>query len=1153
MTATDKKPRRGRQRGPAPKGGPLRLVGRCGIAFAGLAALCLVAVAGLYLKLATGPIGLGAYSTRVETALAARLGPGWRVSVQDTALELLGLKPAIRTSGLEIRNSVGITVVRAPYAVVSLNPLALLVGDVSPREIELRGLHLRGVVAQDGSLSFSTPVDTPAVAPPPLPAGDGSGTIPPTQLAADEKPPSVVSAAASSLLRPLVSPSGVIGGLDRAKLVDARLTLVGADGRERAAFDGVDAAIEKDEHGDPRIKIEHSGPKRARRVAGRVIGAKGHATTIEAHGVAVADLLLLGGLSNVPVTSDIKFDGSLAAFFAKDRLARLEARLAGSRGSIARKQGAPLRLDGASAEIAWDEPTGSLALSSFRLRSEGTQIDLQGRLAADDRGGWRLSVDGRDLTVADLDPGRPPFRLASLDAGARLADGRLELERLAVRGDGLTLDMAGSFAPGSSGEVFSGDLQATNSDARKLVRIWPDFLNPPLRAYFAARLIGGTVEALHMRTSLDPTDFKAVFTDDPMSDRSIEFTFATTGIGLNVVDGLPPLANLAVQGRTTGHTATMTAAGGSIDMPDGRKLAFTDATYSHPSLDKPGTPARIGFRVRGGFDALASFLQSPLIREAGVPELDPAGVRGAVDVRATLPLVPGSIPPLAQLGIELTGTLSDVSADKLPARERLEAGQFAILQDASGFGIKGEAKLSGSPATFDLRVPRTGPGELTISAMLDDAARTRRSLPVAPALSGPVGVKVSVPLGAKAVPRVEADLSRAAIDGLIPGWQKPAGKPGRIAFTVGEGSATELRDFSVDSGSVQMRGNVVLSAAGGLDRAEFSSFRMSPGDEMRTQLDRVGSGYRVALRGNNADARPLLKWLNAAQGRASGKDGQDTDIDVAVAILSGFNDEAMTGVTAKASSRGGELRSLQFGGKFRGAAVEATLAKRDAGAPVLSVRSWDAGATLRFLDLYRRMNGGRLALEGRVGEGVQQGQITIDDFGLRDEPALRRIVAQSQQGPGGQQDDRGPAPVSRQDADQVLFTRLTTSFRRAGTRMDYTDAVIYGTQVGFNLSGWVDTARDRLDVNGTFVPAYLVNNAFSQLPVVGLILGGGRTEGLIAVDFRVAGALSGPTVTVNPLTVVAPGILRKLFGWMMPEGQAEPAADARVAPRRRAR
>lgn len=1147
MTATDKLPP-ARKGSAATRRGALRIAGRCGIAATALAVFFLVAVSGLYLKLASGPIDLGGYVARVETSLASRLGPGWHVSIRETALELRGLKPAIRTNGLEIRNSHGVAVVRAPYAVVSLNPLSLLVGDFSPREIELRDLHLRGVIAADGSLSFSTPVDPASEAPPAAEAPAPTG-----QAAAERLPPSIVSTAAMSLLRPLVSPSGVIGALDRAVLVDAGLTLVGPDGRERVAFDGVDAVFEKVEGSDRRFEIELRGQHGAWRAAGRVSGAKGHASLIEAHGVPVADLMLLGGLSKAPASSNVKLSGSLSAFFAHDRLARLQARLGASPGRIERKNRSPVHLDDASVDLVWDEAGRNLDIASLGFRSEGTQVALKGRLGADAKGDWRLALDGRDAMVADLDPARPPFRLASIQARAQIEEGRIGLDSLTIRGDEVELAMSGVFTPGNADQVFSGQLEAANTDARKLVRLWPDSLNPGLRAYLAARLAGGTVRSLRLRSRLDQKDFKTVFNDDPMSDGALDLTFTTSETRLDVVDGLPPLTGLAVQGHITGVTASLDAAG-AIEMADGRRLSFTEASYVHPSLDRKGSPARIGFRILGGADALASLARSPLIREAGVPDLDPATLRGAVDIKATLPLVPGAIPPLRDLGIAFSGTFSDISADKLPGHERLEGGQFSVLQDASGFSAKGEGKIGGAPASFALRAPQAGGGELTVNAVLDEAGRARRSLPVAPALAGPVGVKVSVPLGPKPVPRVELDLSRAAIDGLVPGWQKPAGKPGRAAFTLADTGSTELHDLAVDAGSVQMKGSLVLSPAGGIERADLSSFRLSPGDDMRVQLERAGSGYRVAIRGGNADARPLLKWLGAPSARGGARESHDSDIDLSVSILSGFNDEAMTSVAAKASTRGGELRSLQFGGKFRSAAVEASVAKRDGGAPILSLRAWDAGAILRFLDFYRRMVGGRLGLEARLAEGGQQGQITIEDFALRAEPALRRIVSQSQQGGGGGE-ERGLAPVARQDVDQVLFTRLTTSFRRVGTRMEYTDAVIYGTQVGFNLSGWVDTARDRLDINGTFVPAYLVNNAFSQLPVVGLILGGGRTEGLIAVDFRVSGALSGPAVTVNPLTAVAPGILRKLFGWMMPDGQAVPevAAEQRPPARRRTR
>ena len=40
-------------------------------------------------------------------------------------------------------------------------------------------------------------------------------------------------------------------------------------------------------------------------------------------------------------------------------------------------------------------------------------------------------------------------------------------------------------------------------------------------------------------------------------------------------------------------------------------------------------------------------------------------------------------------------------------------------------------------------------------------------------------------------------------------------------------------------------------------------------------------------------------------------------------------------------------------------------------------------------------------------------------------------------------------------------------------------------QVGFTLGGYIDYARDRMDISGTFVPAYGLNNAFAQVPLFG--------------------------------------------------------------------
>jgi hypothetical protein len=114
--------------------------------------------------------------------------------------------------------------------------------------------------------------------------------------------------------------------------------------------------------------------------------------------------------------------------------------------------------------------------------------------------------------------------------------------------------------------------------------------------------------------------------------------------------------------------------------------------------------------------------------------------------------------------------------------------------------------------------------------------------------------------------------------------------------------------------------------------------------------------------------------------------------------------------------------------------------------------------------------------------------------------------------------------------NEVAFTKGRVDFTRTSGRIDFKDAAIWGQSIGFTLGGYLDYARDRADITGTFVPAYGLNNAFAQVPIFGPLLGGGQYEGLFAVNFRLTGQASAPALAVNPLSAVAPGFLRKLFG-----------------------
>jgi hypothetical protein len=66
-------------------------------------------------------------------------------------------------------------------------------------------------------------------------------------------------------------------------------------------------------------------------------------------------------------------------------------------------------------------------------------------------------------------------------------------------------------------------------------------------------------------------------------------------------------------------------------------------------------------------------------------------------------------------------------------------------------------------------------------------------------------------------------------------------------------------------------------------------------------------------------------------------------------------------------------------------------------------------------------------------------------------------------------------------------------------------------------------------MRGTLVPLYGLNNMFGQIPIVGLFLGGGSNEGMFGITYEVSGPTSNPRTMVNPISAIAPGVLRKFF------------------------
>jgi hypothetical protein len=115
------------------------------------------------------------------------------------------------------------------------------------------------------------------------------------------------------------------------------------------------------------------------------------------------------------------------------------------------------------------------------------------------------------------------------------------------------------------------------------------------------------------------------------------------------------------------------------------------------------------------------------------------------------------------------------------------------------------------------------------------------------------------------------------------------------------------------------------------------------------------------------------------------------------------------------------------------------------------------------------------------------------------------------------------------DTSRVSFERAYAWIAKGKGGLKIDNGVLRGPVIGSTFQGTLYDRSGNMDMTGTFMPAYGLNRIFGELPLIGAILGNGRDRGLIGVTFRLSGDADHPNLTINPLSVIAPGIFRSIF------------------------
>ncbi|MDR3520590.1 MAG: DUF3971 domain-containing protein [Acidocella sp.] len=684
--------------------------------------------------------------------------------------------------------------------------------------------------------------------------------------------------------------------------------------------------------------------------------------------------------------------------------------------------------------------------------------------------------------------------------------------------------------------------------AAQLPSYWPAALVPLTRTWVTRNITAGLAKdadfTFGLSAAADLTSVKLTQASGHFNGEHVTVGWVPKAAPITGVDGVFTLVDM--------DDILITATAGQLG-----GIKVTGGQMKIGQLTQKDQPAEVSVPVSATVAAAMAVLNAPPLNllKTAPPILLQANGAVVADVTANFPLKNDL--KLEQVDLHVAAHLTGVTLPTPLEGLEFKQGDVALQATIAGLQAKGTATLDGQAAEitatagFDSKQPvinfslQTTAGNTMLRRFgLDSGSRGKQGI------TGTVPLSVQImqdPHGQSAM-TLKADLTNAALGVTALGWSKPLGSKGSLDVAA---RLDEPAGFSIQKISAHAPGLAIEAAIAPAVPERLNISQLEIGAT-------VGSGYVVAPEHSQGT------WLIDLSGPALDVTGIVNPSEVNGGVKKSVPAASpATGTTAKAAppkpappsgplwratlkfnrllmaaAPAPALQNLVFTGDGQGGSLFDGQASatgeanqtvkfsliRTATPPhleTLHVATDDGGYLLRCLDEYQNLQGGVTSLDATYDDQTDlNGQITIHKFRLLRAPILGKIlqglslygVLEATSGPG------------------LEFDQLTAPFAISNEVLTLKNARAFSSSLGLTASGTIGLDDGTIDLDTTVIPAYALNSAPGKIPFLGKLFSAEKGGGLFAVRASITGQRSDPSVTINPLSALTPGLLRSLFG-----------------------
>lgn len=1060
-------------------------------------------------QLSSGPISLAFLSPYIENAVNAGQH-NFKLTLKDTILTWAGWQRTldIRVLDVKVLRPDGSMIGSVPEVSFSLSGRALVGGLLAPRSIELFGPRLLVRRERDGRIDVAF-------------------------LESEAQSGEFAQRLIGQLLAEPAS-KNAMSYLNRLEIVSAEITLEDRLLGKSWVVPASDASLRRDHFGlKGSLSLELDVDKRK-----TVIAVKGGYVTARRRFDLIVDF---ADISPAAFSSIYYELGPLRAFDLP-----LKGTVTASVTAEGRVEVAGFTLQGGRGQLNLPYPFAQ-ALAVENVALKGHYQGPRNFLSVDELS-IKLGPDGRFRLPPPADQDLPLSSVTlkgSYDGAAR----HLEIASLKadLNGPVAELSLAVDGFPRLKGDrdakIVAAIKGALNDmPTNQLSRYWPEAWGADARRWVVNHLADGVVH--QVRTEMRFSSGK----DEKFKLISIDGDMDASGV---TVDYLPPMP--PVRGTNAYMKFNEKRYDVFVSQGTSQGLSVREGKIFLTGLDEVDQYADITLDIAGGFgDQLAYAEQEPL-RYASAIGIDPKTTKGTAETQLKLRFMLAKDLTVDGIQVSAKSKVKDVAAAKAVLGRDISDGQLDIRVDNKGMNITGGVTIGRIPATLAWRenfgerqkVVRVYDLKAKVADTRYLGDINRNLAPFSEKfIRGKLDaeVKYTVFKDSRRLLEIKTDITNAELLAPAFGWSKKAGvaSEAQIAMVFKGEEIVDVPRFSVVAQDLEVRGHAAYEQKSGeLRRIEFDRISYGRTDIKGALISRGDGGWDAGFHGPSFDMSSL--WDDIIRG---GADDPATDtfklpyLTLAVELERVWigPDRVVKRASGTFEHKDDYWRTILLKGEIGdNKSFELSVRPDDDGNRKFVMTSAEAGETLKMMDVYENMAGGKLRISGKYIDSLPgrplRARLTVSDYRIVNAPVLTHVLSimaltgiiEALQGKG------------------LAFNSLDIPFVLGDGWLEIKNAAAAGPSLGFTASGTVYTRTDIMDINGTVVPAYAINSALGRLPVIGGIFSGGeKGGGVFAANFTMTGSTAEPKVSVNPLAALTPGIFRNVFDIF---GQAETRSE----------